>query len=195
MTMNAPGTRFSTTKLRPGYARDEVDRFVARIEQTLGGQAMPGDQVTADDVRLVRFRTVRLRPGYDQREVDEALSTYEEQLRQGSQDLRPGQRDTFLEHGEYRLEAGHLQHLARRGARASELQLPAALAGVPVRGQQDIDPRRVAEVHARHVHDQLDLARTERRHQLGLELRCRIKIDLTSHRHDGVIALSAGRDL
>ena len=84
MTMNAPGTRFTTTKLRPGYAQDEVDRFVGRIEQTLGGQAMPGDRVTADDVRSVRFRTVRLRPGYDQREVDEALSTYEEQLRQGS---------------------------------------------------------------------------------------------------------------
>jgi DivIVA domain-containing protein len=68
------------TRLRPGYAMDEVDMFIDRIERTLSGLAAAGEQVTAQDVRNAQFRTVRMKPGYDEREVDDALEQYEQQL-------------------------------------------------------------------------------------------------------------------
>ncbi|HXW44078.1 MAG TPA: DivIVA domain-containing protein [Streptosporangiaceae bacterium] len=77
---NPRGTRFTVARFRPGYAIDQVDDLIDRIERTLAGQAVPGALLTADDVRRVLFRVVRLRSGYDQREVDEALSDYEERL-------------------------------------------------------------------------------------------------------------------
>ncbi len=70
-----PG-RFTITRLRPGYAKAEVDKFVARIEATLAGWTPQGGPVTAEEVRGVLFATTRLRPGYDQREVDQALDGY-----------------------------------------------------------------------------------------------------------------------
>jgi len=74
--------QFSRTRLRPGYAVEEVDALIDRIEATLGHQPQAGVAATAEDVRTARFRTVRLKPGYDQQEVDEALDRYQEQLRQ-----------------------------------------------------------------------------------------------------------------
>jgi DivIVA domain-containing protein len=79
--MNAPHGLFRVTRGRPGYAQDEVDSFIGRIEQTLAGQ-QAGNPVTAEDVRAARFRTVRLKPGYDAGDVDDALGHYERRLRQ-----------------------------------------------------------------------------------------------------------------
>jgi DivIVA domain-containing protein len=78
--MSGQPSRFSTTRLRPGYTRAEVDAFVERVEGTLG-RAMPPDQpVTADEVRNVIFTTTRLKVGYDEQEVDAALDKYEAEL-------------------------------------------------------------------------------------------------------------------
>jgi DivIVA domain-containing protein len=78
--VNAGRTRFSTTRLRPGYDIVEVDQLIDRIERTIAGRAAPDDLVTAEDVRHVLFSTTRLKPGYDEREVDDALSRFEQQL-------------------------------------------------------------------------------------------------------------------
>jgi DivIVA domain-containing protein len=78
--MDTGRTRFSSSRLRPGYDMVEVDQLIDRIERTIAGQAAPGDRVTADDVRSATFSTTRLKPGYDEREVDDALSRFEQQL-------------------------------------------------------------------------------------------------------------------
>jgi DivIVA domain-containing protein len=75
--------RFSLTRLRPGYVREDVDALIERIEATLGFYGAPAaPPVTAEDVRKARFRTTRLKTGYDEEEVDSALDAYVEQLRQ-----------------------------------------------------------------------------------------------------------------
>jgi DivIVA domain-containing protein len=75
-------SRFSLTRLRPGYVCQDVDALIERIEATLGQRAYAEQLVTADDVRTARFRTTRLKPGSDEEEVDRALDAYAEQLRQ-----------------------------------------------------------------------------------------------------------------
>jgi DivIVA domain-containing protein len=72
--------RFTTTRLRPGYTKAEVDAFVERIEGTLGRTLPPDQQVTAQEIRDVIFTTTRLGVGYDEREVDSALDRYEAEL-------------------------------------------------------------------------------------------------------------------
>lgn len=72
--------RFTTTRLRPGYTKAEVDAFVERIEGTLGDAVPPDQQVTAQEVRDVIFTTTRLGVGYDEREVDSALDQYVAEL-------------------------------------------------------------------------------------------------------------------
>lgn len=72
--------RFTTTRLRPGYTKAEVDAFVERIEGTLGDTVPPDRRVTAQEVRDVVFSTTRLRVGYSEREVDSALDQYAAEL-------------------------------------------------------------------------------------------------------------------
>jgi DivIVA domain-containing protein len=70
--------QFSTTRARPGYDQEEVDKFVDAIRDTfLGVKDQP---ITATEVRNVQFRTTRLRPGYDEEEVDAFLDEAELRL-------------------------------------------------------------------------------------------------------------------
>jgi DivIVA domain-containing protein len=62
---------FSTTRLRPGYDREEVDAFLTSIRDAFLGQGEPS--LTPDEIRDKRFSTTRLRPGYDGEEVDAFL--------------------------------------------------------------------------------------------------------------------------
>ncbi|WP_298175790.1 DivIVA domain-containing protein [Saccharomonospora sp.] len=62
---------------RRGYAKAEVDAFVARIAETLEGE----DDLTAAEVHHVQFgRPLLGRRGYDEQQVDEFLDLVEEQL-------------------------------------------------------------------------------------------------------------------
>jgi DivIVA domain-containing protein len=72
--------RFSTVRLREGYAIDEVDEFVERVMATVNGLPV-SRPVTADEIRRVQFRPVRLSEGYDIVDVDAFLDTAEEWLR------------------------------------------------------------------------------------------------------------------
>jgi len=75
-----PGsTRFSTTRLRPGYDMEQVDAFLDAVRDTLLGVRQP--PLTADEIRDKRFATTRLRPGYDEQEVDAFLGEAEARLR------------------------------------------------------------------------------------------------------------------
>lgn len=79
MTGQSSGSRFPRHWGRPGYRPADVDVFIDRIEATLSGAAVPGQAVTAADVKAVLFGTTRGR-GYDQRMVDEALDAYAAQV-------------------------------------------------------------------------------------------------------------------
>ncbi|PXY21279.1 DivIVA domain-containing protein [Prauserella muralis] len=62
---------------RRGYAKPEVDEFLARIASTLEGR----DDLTAAEVHHVQFgRPLIGRRGYDERQVDEFLDEIEELL-------------------------------------------------------------------------------------------------------------------
>jgi DivIVA domain-containing protein len=72
----AGSTRFSVTRLRPGYNREQVDAFVEAIRDTfLGVRAA----LTSDEVRTKQFSNTQLRPGYNVEEVDAFL--HEAELR------------------------------------------------------------------------------------------------------------------
>ncbi|WP_285760624.1 DivIVA domain-containing protein [Nocardiopsis ansamitocini] len=76
--------RFSTSRLRPGYVRDDVDLLLRRVEATLTAVAngqRGGDLITASDVMRSQFRTTLVRSGYDEEEVDEFLDRVAESLR------------------------------------------------------------------------------------------------------------------
>jgi DivIVA domain-containing protein len=70
---------FPRRKLGPGYRAAEVDEFIARIEATLGGNARPGQAITAADVQAVTFNVTR-HAGYDERVMDEVLDHYAREL-------------------------------------------------------------------------------------------------------------------
>ncbi len=72
-------TRFSTTRLRPGYDMEQVDAFLDAVRDTFLGVRQP--PLTADEVRDKQFVTTRLRPGYDEEEVDAFLGEAEARLR------------------------------------------------------------------------------------------------------------------
>ncbi|GAA1988860.1 DivIVA domain-containing protein [Amycolatopsis minnesotensis] len=60
-----------------GYAKHEVDEFLARIERTLNGE----DDLTAAEVHHVMFGKPLIgKRGYDEREVDVFLDEVEEEL-------------------------------------------------------------------------------------------------------------------
>lgn len=71
--------RFSTTRLRPGYDREDVDAFIEAVRDTFLGVRQP--PLTADEIRTKMFMTTRLRPGYDEEEVDAFLGEAEARLR------------------------------------------------------------------------------------------------------------------
>jgi DivIVA domain-containing protein len=79
ITAGYTAVRFPRCKLRPGYRIEEGDEFIARIEATLGGNARPGQAVTAADVRAVTFNTTRA-GGYEELTVDEVLDHCEHEL-------------------------------------------------------------------------------------------------------------------
>src|ERR1700722_3746682 len=85
--------------------------------------------------------------------------------RSQSAGLLAGGADRLVQHGENRLQASHLQHLASCRAGAGELKLTAALTRGPVRREQDVDAGGVTEVDSGHVHDQPGRARAQRRRQ------------------------------
>jgi len=61
----AAGRRFPVTVLRPGYAVDEVDVLLRRVDAGEAG---------LDEVRAARFTATRLRRGYDEQAVDARLA-------------------------------------------------------------------------------------------------------------------------
>jgi DivIVA domain-containing protein len=71
-------TTFSTTRLRPGYAQEDVDVFLDRISDAF----LHADVValTSDDVRDIRFATTLWRPGYDEEDVDKFLDIVQVRL-------------------------------------------------------------------------------------------------------------------
>ncbi len=71
-------TKFSTTRLRPGYDVEEVDAFLNAIRDTFLGMREPS--LTPDEIRTKQFSTTRLRPGYDEEEVDAFLDEAELRL-------------------------------------------------------------------------------------------------------------------
>ena len=87
-------------------------------------------------------------PVFDLGEPYLARWLYQIVLRKASrpEDLT-GYLDRIIEDGEYRLQTGYLQHLPGGGTWPGKLELPAALPGLPVRGKQHINARRVAELH------------------------------------------------
>ena len=64
--------RFTLVRWREGYAVEDVDALVARIE---AGTA------TSGEIKNARFTPVRLSPGYAMGEVDRYLSDVEADLR------------------------------------------------------------------------------------------------------------------
>jgi DivIVA domain-containing protein len=74
-----PGPGFSTTRLRPGYAKQGVAAFLDAIRDTLLGLRKP--PLTAGEVRDKQFATTRWRSGYDEPEVDAFLDEAEARLR------------------------------------------------------------------------------------------------------------------
>ena len=68
-----PGARFTVRLARFGYAIDEVDAFVSRLERA-----------SADKIRDVTFSVRRFGPGYDIDEVDGFLERAEAARRQGA---------------------------------------------------------------------------------------------------------------
>jgi DivIVA domain-containing protein len=75
----APGPGFSSTRMRPGYAKQEVDAFLEAIRDTLLGLREP--PLTAGEIRHKQFATTRGRSGYDEQEVDAFLDEAEARLR------------------------------------------------------------------------------------------------------------------
>lgn len=71
-------TRFSATRLRPGYDMEDVDAFLEAIRDTFLGIREPS--LTPGEIRTKRFSTTRLRPGYDEEEVDAFLDEAELRL-------------------------------------------------------------------------------------------------------------------
>ena len=95
-------TKFSTTRLRPGYDQEEVDVFLTAIRDSFLGVRRPS--LTPDEIRNKKFSTVRLRPGYDEEEVDAFLDEAELRLAAQGSDLDTGK----AQDGEPELDADSL---------------------------------------------------------------------------------------
>ncbi|KUP98000.1 DivIVA domain-containing protein [Thermobifida cellulosilytica] len=74
---------FNTTRLRVGYAEEEVDAFLDRAEATIAALVagrVSDAQLTASQVREARFSSTRLRSGYVEAEVDAFLDEIADEL-------------------------------------------------------------------------------------------------------------------
>ena len=65
--------RFPTNRFS-GYAVEDVDAFLSRVQAALNGTAPP---LTPEEIRGVQFATSRMRRGYDEEEVDGFLDELE----------------------------------------------------------------------------------------------------------------------
>ena len=64
-------SRFRRTRFRAGYSPEEVDAFVAKVEEALHATT---PRITGADIREHRFTPVRLMSGYDPDDVDDYLA-------------------------------------------------------------------------------------------------------------------------
>ena len=71
-------THFRPTRLRAGYAVDEVDAFVEAVEDALRS---PMPRLDAADVAWQRFTPVMMKSGYRMDDVDDYLTEAEHLLR------------------------------------------------------------------------------------------------------------------
>ncbi|TDQ54940.1 DivIVA domain-containing protein [Actinorugispora endophytica] len=74
---------FTTTRLRAGYAEEEVDEFLDRAEATIAALVSGNREeasLTASEVRAVQFSGTRLRTGYAEEEVDDFLDELADEL-------------------------------------------------------------------------------------------------------------------
>ena len=76
-TLITTGTRFRHTRIRTGYAPDEVDAFVETVEDALRS---PTPLLGAGDVASCQFTPVVLKTGYHMGDVDDYLSEAEHLL-------------------------------------------------------------------------------------------------------------------
>jgi DivIVA domain-containing protein len=76
-------THFRQTRWRAGYRPDEVDAFVARVEQALQSSS---PSLSAADVAAHRFTPVRLMTGYHPDDVDDYLHQAQQQLAERGHD-------------------------------------------------------------------------------------------------------------
>jgi DivIVA domain-containing protein len=82
-------SQFRTTRLRPGYSREEVDEFIDSIEGALRSWT---PQVSSGEVAWRRFSTVMMWPGYRRDDVDDYLTEAEHRLEErerGQLPVRP----------------------------------------------------------------------------------------------------------
>ena len=87
----AMGVRFRQTRWPAGYSVQEVDNFVALVEDALAS-VVP--RVSSTDVAACRFTPVQFKPGYDMNEVDEYLEQARRLLRDREDQLPPSVRQT-----------------------------------------------------------------------------------------------------
>lgn len=74
---------FNTTRLRAGYAEEEVDTFLDRAEAAIAALVAGRREdvsLTASEVRTLRFSSTRLRTGYAEEEVDGFLDELADEL-------------------------------------------------------------------------------------------------------------------
>jgi len=66
---------FTPTKFREGYAQEDVDDFLDRVQAAFAAheQGRVSVELSPEDVTNARFRPTRFRNGYDQDEVDDFL--------------------------------------------------------------------------------------------------------------------------
>ena len=75
----APDTEFRHTRLRTGYAIDEVDQFVEVVEKALRSVS---PRLRAEEVAGRQFSQVMFKPGYRMEDVDKYLGEAERWLYQ-----------------------------------------------------------------------------------------------------------------
>ncbi len=75
----AQDTEFRPTRLRAGYATDEVELFIEAVEDALRS---PTPRLHSEDVAEQRFTPVVLKTGYRMDDVDDYLTEAEHLLRE-----------------------------------------------------------------------------------------------------------------
>ena len=86
MARTPTGVRFRQTRWPAGYRVEEVDRFVALVEDALAS-VVP--DIRSADIARCRFTPVQLKPGYDMDEVDAYLEQARRRLSDRERELPP----------------------------------------------------------------------------------------------------------